>query len=71
MSEATLRRGADATLGLEETTASNTGFITGLLVVLTPVLGAIFLRVRISLVALEIVPRLRPPLPLPLPLPEG
>ncbi len=32
------------TLGLEETTASNTGFITGLFVVLTPVLGAIFLR---------------------------
>jgi drug/metabolite transporter (DMT)-like permease len=32
------------TLGLEETTASNTGFITGLFVVLTPVLGALFLR---------------------------
>ena len=31
------------TLGLEETTASNTGFITGLFVVLTPVLGAVFL----------------------------
>ena len=39
------------TLGLEETTASNTGFITGLFVVLTPVLGAIFLRQRIPLVA--------------------
>jgi drug/metabolite transporter (DMT)-like permease len=39
------------TLGLEETTASNTGFITGLFVVLTPVLGAIFLRQRIPPVA--------------------
>jgi drug/metabolite transporter (DMT)-like permease len=39
------------TLGLEETTASNTGFITGLFVVLTPVLGAIFLRQRIPAVA--------------------
>jgi drug/metabolite transporter (DMT)-like permease len=36
------------TLGLEKTTASNTGFITGLFVVLTPVLGAIFLRERVS-----------------------
>jgi drug/metabolite transporter (DMT)-like permease len=36
------------TLGLEKTTASNTGFITGLFVVLTPVLGATFLRERIS-----------------------
>jgi drug/metabolite transporter (DMT)-like permease len=35
------------TLGLEETTASNTGFITGLFVVLTPVLGAVFLGQRI------------------------
>ena len=35
------------TLGLEQTTASNTGFITGLFVVLTPVLGAIFLRDRV------------------------
>ena len=35
------------TLGLEQTTASNTGFITGLFVVLTPVLGAIFLRQRV------------------------
>jgi drug/metabolite transporter (DMT)-like permease len=39
------------TLGLEETTASNTGFITGLFVVLTPVLGAVFLRQRIPAVA--------------------
>ncbi|MEA2420580.1 MAG: hypothetical protein QOE60_2786 [Thermoleophilaceae bacterium] len=36
------------TLGLEETSASNTGFITGLFVVLTPVLGAIFLRDRVG-----------------------
>jgi drug/metabolite transporter (DMT)-like permease len=35
------------TLGLEETTASNAGFITGLFVVLTPVMGAIFLRERL------------------------
>lgn len=39
------------TLGLEETTASNTGFITGLFVVLTPVLAALFLRQSIPLVA--------------------
>ena len=39
------------TLGLEKTTASNTGFITGLFVVLTPVLGAVFLRQRIPVVA--------------------
>jgi drug/metabolite transporter (DMT)-like permease len=39
------------TLGLEETTASNAGFITGLFVVLTPVLGAAVLRQRISAVA--------------------
>jgi drug/metabolite transporter (DMT)-like permease len=39
------------TLGLEETTASNTGFITGLFVVLTPVLGAVLLRQSIPLVA--------------------
>ena len=39
------------TLGLEETSASNTGFITGLFVVLTPVLGAVFLRHRIAPVA--------------------
>jgi drug/metabolite transporter (DMT)-like permease len=36
------------TLGLERTTASDAGFITGLFVVLTPVLGALFLRERIS-----------------------
>jgi drug/metabolite transporter (DMT)-like permease len=39
------------TLGLEETSASNAGFITGLFVVLTPVLGAVFLRHRISTTA--------------------
>jgi drug/metabolite transporter (DMT)-like permease len=39
------------TLGLEETTASNTGFITGLFVVLTPVMGAIFLRERVPAIA--------------------
>jgi drug/metabolite transporter (DMT)-like permease len=39
------------TLGLERTSASNTGFITGLFVVLTPVLGAVFLRQRVSGVA--------------------
>jgi drug/metabolite transporter (DMT)-like permease len=39
------------TLGLEETSASNAGFITGLFVVLTPVLGAVFLRHRISATA--------------------
>ena len=37
------------TLGLENTTASNTGFITGLFVVLTPVLGAIVLRQSLPL----------------------
>jgi drug/metabolite transporter (DMT)-like permease len=35
------------TLGMERTTASNAGFITGLFVVLTPVLGAIVLRQRL------------------------
>jgi drug/metabolite transporter (DMT)-like permease len=35
------------TLGMEKTTASNAGFITGLFVVLTPVLGAIVLRQRL------------------------
>jgi drug/metabolite transporter (DMT)-like permease len=35
------------TLGLEQTTASNTGFITGLFVVLTPILAAIVLRERL------------------------
>jgi drug/metabolite transporter (DMT)-like permease len=39
------------TLGLEETSASNAGFITGLFVVLTPVLGAVFLHQRISATA--------------------
>ena len=39
------------TLGLEQTTASNAGFITGLFVVLTPVLGAIFLREQIGIAA--------------------
>jgi drug/metabolite transporter (DMT)-like permease len=39
------------TLGLEETTASNAGFITGLFVVLTPVLGAVFLRQGITAAA--------------------
>lgn len=34
------------TLGLERTTASNAGFITGLFVVLTPLLGALFLGQR-------------------------
>ena len=36
------------TLGLEATSVSNAGFITGLFVVLTPVLGAVFLRQRSS-----------------------
>ncbi|MDQ4042066.1 MAG: DMT family transporter, partial [Actinomycetota bacterium] len=35
------------TLGLEETTPSNTGFITGLMVVFTPLLGAFLLRERV------------------------
>jgi drug/metabolite transporter (DMT)-like permease len=39
------------TLGLEHTTPSDAGFITGLFVVLTPVLGALFLRQRISGIA--------------------
>ena len=39
------------TFGLEETTASNTGFITGLFVVFTPLLGAAVLRERITGVA--------------------
>jgi drug/metabolite transporter (DMT)-like permease len=34
------------TLGLERTSSSNTGFITGLFVVLTPVFGALFLHQR-------------------------
>jgi drug/metabolite transporter (DMT)-like permease len=36
------------TLGLEQTTASNAGFITGTFVVLTPLLAALVLRERIS-----------------------
>jgi drug/metabolite transporter (DMT)-like permease len=39
------------TLGLERTSVSNTGFITGLFVVLTPVLGALFLRHRVPVLA--------------------
>lgn len=39
------------TLGLEETTASNTGFITGLVVVITPLLGWAFLRDRLPAIA--------------------
>jgi drug/metabolite transporter (DMT)-like permease len=39
------------TLGLEETTVSNAGFITGLFVVLTPVLGAVFLKERVPALA--------------------
>jgi drug/metabolite transporter (DMT)-like permease len=39
------------TFGLEETSVSNTGFITGLFVVLTPVLGAVFLRHRTPMLA--------------------
>jgi drug/metabolite transporter (DMT)-like permease len=39
------------TLGLEHTTASNAGFITGLFVVFTPLLGAILLRDRIGRLA--------------------
>ncbi len=39
------------TLGLEETTASNAGFITGMMVVFTPLLGALFLAERMSALA--------------------
>ena len=39
------------TLGLEETTASNAGFITGLFVVLTPVLGSLLLGDRVPGIA--------------------
>ena len=39
------------TLGLERTSASNAGFITGLFVVLTPIFGALFLHQRASVVA--------------------
>jgi drug/metabolite transporter (DMT)-like permease len=38
------------TFGLEHTSASNTGFITGLFVVITPILAAVFLRERIGAV---------------------
>ncbi len=36
------------TIGLEYTTASNVGFITGLMVVITPVLAAVVLRERVG-----------------------
>jgi drug/metabolite transporter (DMT)-like permease len=36
------------TFGLEHTSASNAGFITGLFVVLTPLLGAIFMRIPVG-----------------------
>ena len=36
------------TIGLEYTTASNVGFITGLMVVITPILAAVFLRDRVG-----------------------
>ncbi len=39
------------TLGLERTSSSNAGFITGLFVVITPLLGAIVLRQRIGRLA--------------------
>ena len=39
------------TFGLEETTASNAGFITGLVVVITPLLGWAFLRDRLPVIA--------------------
>ncbi|HEX6459927.1 MAG TPA: DMT family transporter [Thermoleophilaceae bacterium] len=39
------------TFALEHTTASNAGFITGLFVVITPVLGAIFLRDHVGTLA--------------------
>ena len=39
------------TLGLEHTSASNAGFITGLMVVFTPVLGAVFLGQRLPAIA--------------------
>src|SRR5687768_15993695 len=39
------------TLGLERTTASNAGFITGLFVVLTPVFGAIFMGHQVGALA--------------------
>jgi drug/metabolite transporter (DMT)-like permease len=39
------------TYGLERTSSSNTGFITGLFVVLTPVLGALLLKQRVGALA--------------------
>lgn len=39
------------TLGLERTRASNAGFITGMFVVLTPIIGALVLRYRAGVVA--------------------
>ena len=39
------------TFGLERTTSSNAGFITGLFVVITPLLGAIVLRQRVGWIA--------------------
>lgn len=39
------------TFGLERTTASNAGFITGLFVVLTPLFGSLFLGQRVSRLA--------------------
>jgi drug/metabolite transporter (DMT)-like permease len=39
------------TLGLQRTTASNTGFITGLFVVLTPIFGALFFPHRAGAIA--------------------
>ncbi|MEA2466607.1 MAG: hypothetical protein QOJ57_733, partial [Thermoleophilaceae bacterium] len=38
------------TFGLQHTSASNAGFITGLFVVITPILAAVFLRQRIGAV---------------------
>jgi drug/metabolite transporter (DMT)-like permease len=39
------------TAGLQHTSSSNTGFITGLFVVITPLLGALFLRQRVGALA--------------------
>lgn len=39
------------TLGLQDTSASNAGFITGLFVVLTPLFGLLLFRVRVGAVA--------------------
>ena len=50
------------TLGLEHTSASNAGFITGLFVVLTPVFGLLLFRISVGPVAWAAagVPRARP-----------